>query len=99
MEVHTEEIGKEVSHMLRNSNDLVDKYRKLLNLKEKELRRREKKLESSKMAMQKMSFKIKELEKERARSDREEQLEMSKIALTLKQMSNQIAQNKTTAAR
>ena len=85
--------------MLRNSNDLVDKYRKLLNLKEKELRRREKKLESSKMAMQKMSFKIKELEKERARSDREEQLEMSKIALTLKQMSNQIAQNKTTAAR
>ena len=54
--------------MLRNSNDLVDKYRKLLNLKEKELRKREKKLESSKMAMQKMSLKIKELEKERARS-------------------------------
>jgi hypothetical protein len=37
--------------MLRHSNELVEKYRKMLTVKEKELKKREKKLESSKLAM------------------------------------------------
>ena len=33
MNRHSEEVKDEMNYLLRNSNDLVDKYRKLLNLK------------------------------------------------------------------
>lgn len=53
----------EVEVVLRHSNDLVEKYRKILNIKEKELKRKDRKLEHSKLALQKMSLRVKELER------------------------------------
>jgi hypothetical protein len=51
--------------MLRQSNDLVERYRKMLSIKEKELKKKDRKLQNSKLAMMKMEHKIKELKKER----------------------------------
>ena len=61
MDEYYEEKNQEVSVMLRHSNDLVDKYKQLLSVKERELKRRDKKIEHSKMAMQRMSQRIKDL--------------------------------------
>lgn len=69
----------EMEVILRHSNDIAEKYRKLVNLKERELKKKERKLENSKLSMQRMSQRIKELEQERALADREEQVEMSRI--------------------
>jgi len=43
-----------MNEILRHSNELVDRYRKLLNIKEKELKKRDRKIQSSKIAMLKM---------------------------------------------
>lgn len=46
-----------------------------------------------------MSLKVKQLERERVLADREEEVEMSKIEQTLRQMGTHLSQNKTTVAQ
>lgn len=51
----------ELEFVLKHSNELVEKYRRLLLEKEKELRKKDKRLESSKLALQKMSQRVRNL--------------------------------------
>lgn len=62
----------EVTDMLRHSNDLVDRYKQLLSVKERELKRRDRKIQNGKRAMEKMELRIRELKRERQLVEREE---------------------------
>jgi hypothetical protein len=75
---------------------LVEKYRKMLSIKEKELKQKNKRLERSKYALEKMSQKIKYLEKEQYLVKKEEEVELTHMQNILKQLNNQLVENKST---